>query len=318
MGNCLNRKFDVLEGEFLPRLKAFVEIGFSQCHNHHQMLARSLVSSSTPTVSPPPSQVLPFNAPSLVDNYKTPHVPYSIEVCANHGVRVLRDVGICYLTLYDTRVLDRGQSDKVAQNPLALTSTRICTRPSQKARWGVQLSWVLVVISNLAFEYIVFGDVQETLGKPSGEDSLNDFLQERKELRKGARTSQTGCLLKGVGKDDSMDLLGQQLAIRTSQANAVEPSYSNAIESDRGKEREGDTNKDSEVKDGAGGKGDEEEVEVEVKEHVEVEVAVVVVVGVEVKVKMVPLKKMRKEVQVREIMKVVKVKREKIPKKWWK
>ncbi|KAK9158170.1 hypothetical protein Scep_004744 [Stephania cephalantha] len=31
-------------------------------------------------------------------------VPYSIEVCANHGVRVLGDVGTCYLTLYDTRV----------------------------------------------------------------------------------------------------------------------------------------------------------------------------------------------------------------------
>ncbi|KAK9112764.1 hypothetical protein Scep_020283 [Stephania cephalantha] len=43
---------------------------------------------------------------------------------------------------------------------------------------------------------------------------------------------------------------------------------------------------------------------VEVKEQVEV--AVVVVVGVEVEVKMVPLKKMRKEVQVREIMKEVK------------
>ncbi|KAK9098974.1 hypothetical protein Syun_026019 [Stephania yunnanensis] len=52
--------------------------------------------------------------------------------------------------------------------------------------------------------------------------------------------------------------------------------------------------------------------------EVEVEVAVVVVVGVEVKVKMVPLKKMRKEVQVREIMKEVKVKRDKILKKWWK
>ncbi|KAK9095371.1 hypothetical protein Scep_026840 [Stephania cephalantha] len=30
-------------------------------------------------------------------------VPYSIEVCANHGVRVPGDVGTCYLTLYDTR-----------------------------------------------------------------------------------------------------------------------------------------------------------------------------------------------------------------------
>ncbi|KAK9093476.1 hypothetical protein Syun_028387 [Stephania yunnanensis] len=62
--------------------------------------------------------------------------------------------------------------------------------------------------------------------------------------------------------------------------------------------------------------------EVEVKEQVEVEVevevAVLVVVGVEVKVKMVPLKKMRKEMQVREIKKEVKVKRDKISKKWWK
>ncbi|KAK9118968.1 hypothetical protein Scep_017061 [Stephania cephalantha] len=62
--------------------------------------------------------------------------------------------------------------------------------------------------------------------------------------------------------------------------------------------------------------------EVEVKEQVEVEVevavAVVMVVGMEVKVKMVPLKKMRKEVQVREIMKEVKVERDKIWNKWWK
>ncbi|KAK9113747.1 hypothetical protein Syun_020544 [Stephania yunnanensis] len=36
-------------------------------------------------------------------------------------------------------VLDRGDPDKVAQNPLAPTSTGICTRPSQKAKWRVQL-----------------------------------------------------------------------------------------------------------------------------------------------------------------------------------
>ncbi|KAK9093728.1 hypothetical protein Scep_025197 [Stephania cephalantha] len=65
-----------------------------------------------------------------------------------------------------------------------------------------------------------------------------------------------------------------------------------------------------------------EKVEKEMKKEVEVneqvEVAVVVVMGVEVKVKMITLKKMRNEMQVREIMKEVKVKRDKIPKKWWK
>ncbi|KAK9092714.1 hypothetical protein Syun_027625 [Stephania yunnanensis] len=34
-------------------------------------------------------------------------VPYSIEVCANHGVRVSGDVGTCYLTLFMIRVNPR-------------------------------------------------------------------------------------------------------------------------------------------------------------------------------------------------------------------
>ncbi|KAK9082579.1 hypothetical protein Scep_029050 [Stephania cephalantha] len=47
--------------------------------------------------------------------------------------------------------------------------------------------------------------------------------------------------------------------------------------------------------------------EVEVKEQVEVEVVVVVVVGVRVKVKLVPLKRMRKEVQrIRQVVDVIK------------
>ncbi|KAK9121883.1 hypothetical protein Syun_019500 [Stephania yunnanensis] len=52
-----------------------------------------------------------------------------------------------------------------------------------------------------------------------------------------------------------------------------------------------------------------------VKNEMNKEAEVVVVMEVQVEVKMVPLKNKRKEVQVGEIMKRVKVKREKIPKK---
>ncbi|KAK9135697.1 hypothetical protein Syun_015027 [Stephania yunnanensis] len=91
---------------------------------------------------------------------------------------------------------------------------------------------------------------------------------------------------------------GQQLAIRMSQANAVEPSSSDITESDRGEEGEGDENRDFKEK-----VEKEMKNEVEMKEQSKVEMGVamvvamvvVVVVEVEVKVKMVPLKKMRRK-----------------------
>ncbi|KAK9094084.1 hypothetical protein Scep_025553 [Stephania cephalantha] len=97
------------------------------------------------------------------------------------------------------------------------------------------------------------------MGEQVGMRAQTTSYRKEKELRRGAGASQTGCSLKeGAGKDDSMDLSGQQLAIRLSQANAVEPSSSDATESDRGEKGEGDENRDSEREDGEGGEGDEE------------------------------------------------------------
>ncbi|KAK9169413.1 hypothetical protein Syun_001553 [Stephania yunnanensis] len=116
----------------------------------------------------------------------------------------------------------------------------------------------------------------------------------------------------------------QQLAIRMSQATAVEPSSTKATESDRGegrKKSEENTKQRSE-------KSDEEErltakiekkVEKEMKNEIEVkeqvEVAVEVEEEMQLEVKMVPPKKKRNEVQVWEMIKKMKAKREKILKK---
>ncbi|KAK9101543.1 hypothetical protein Scep_024973 [Stephania cephalantha] len=108
------------------------------------------------------------------------------------------------------------------------------------------------------------------MGEQVGRRAQTASYRKEKELRRGAGASQTGCSLKeGAGKDDSMNLPGQQSTIRMSQANAVEPSSSDATESDRGEEGEGDENRDSEGEDGEGGEGEKKEVEV--KEQVEVE-----------------------------------------------
>ncbi|KAK9167307.1 hypothetical protein Scep_002498 [Stephania cephalantha] len=45
---------------------------------------------------PPPLGNVPYSIEVCANH----GVPYSIEVCANHGVRVPGDVGTCYLTLH--------------------------------------------------------------------------------------------------------------------------------------------------------------------------------------------------------------------------
>ncbi|KAK9157799.1 hypothetical protein Scep_004373 [Stephania cephalantha] len=55
------------------------------------------------------------------------------------------------------------------------------------------------------------------MGEQVGRRAQTASYRKEKELQKGAGASQIGCSLKeGAGKDDSMDLSGQQLAIRMS------------------------------------------------------------------------------------------------------
>ncbi|KAK9125726.1 hypothetical protein Scep_014572 [Stephania cephalantha] len=137
------------------------------------------------------------------------------------------------------------------------------------------------------------------MGEQVGRRAQTASYTKENELRRDAGASQTGCSLKeGAGKYDSMDFPGKQLIGEKKEKVMRINILKEKIEK-----------VEKEMK---------KEVEVKEQLEVELEVAVVLVVGMEVKVKMVPLKKLRKEVQVREIMKEVKVKRDKIPMKWWK
>ncbi|KAK9094936.1 hypothetical protein Scep_026405 [Stephania cephalantha] len=150
-----------------------------------------------------------------------------------------------------------------------------------------------------------------------GRRAQTTSYRKEKKLRRGVGLSKKNCDLNdGVAATQPSDLAGQQLTIRMSQATAVEPSSSEATESDRGKRMEEESEENTEQR---SEKSDENRETIEKMERkVEKEVEVEVEAEVQVDIKMVPLKKKRKEVQVGEMMKKVKVKMEKIPKKkWW-